>query len=105
MDEKLRERIALFRFSVIGSLISGELMHGELDRRIRELSVRHYSIPNSRRSRVGAGTIEEWFYVYRKHGFEGLKPKSRADSGTIRGYQMISVKLSLTTASSFHVCL
>ncbi len=55
MDEKARERIALFRFSVIGSLISGELCRGDLSRRIRELSERRYSIPGSRRSRIAAG--------------------------------------------------
>lgn len=85
MDEKARQRIALFRFSVIGPLISGELMHGELNRRIRELSVRAYSVPNSRRTRIREGTIEEWLYKYRKSGLDGLKPKSRSDTGTIRG--------------------
>jgi putative transposase len=85
MDEKMRGRIALFRFSVIGPLISGELMHGELNRRIRELSVRTYSVPNSRRTRIREGTIEEWLYKYRKSGLDGLKPKSRCDTGTIRG--------------------
>jgi putative transposase len=84
MDEKMRQRIALFRFSVIGPLISGELMHGELNRRIQELSVRTYSVPHGRRTRVRAGTIEEWLYTYRKFGLDGLKPKSRSDTGTIR---------------------
>jgi transposase InsO family protein len=84
MDEKTRERIALFRFSVIGSLISGELAWGELKRRIHELGERRYSIPNSRRSRIAAGTIEDWLHEYRASGIDGLKPKARCDSGCVR---------------------
>lgn len=38
MDEKAREQIAMFRYSVIGSLISGELCHGDLTKQIAELS-------------------------------------------------------------------
>jgi putative transposase len=85
MDEKLREKIALFRYSVIGPLASAELMHGELKRRIRELSTGSYIIPNSRRKTVRPGTIAQWLHWYRKNGIEGLKPKSRSDHGAIRG--------------------
>jgi len=84
MEEKTRERIALFRFSVIGSLISGELCHGDLKRRIRELSQRRYSMPHSNRSRIAYGTIEDWLYAYRAKGIDGLKPKERSDSGSVR---------------------
>jgi len=85
MDEKQREKIALFRYSVIGSLASAELMHGELKRRIQELSTGSYIIPNSRRKTVRAGTIAQWLHWYRRNGIEGLKPKSRSDHGAIRG--------------------
>jgi transposase InsO family protein len=60
-------------------------MHGELKRRIRELSTCSYIIPNSRRKKVHSGTIAQWLRYYRKNGIEGLKPKSRSDHGTIRG--------------------
>lgn len=84
MDEKLRERVALFRFSVIGSLISGELAHGDLSKSIKELSLRRYQIPDSTRTHIGGGTIREWLGGYRKSGFEALKPKSRSDAGKAR---------------------
>ncbi len=79
MEEKIREQIAMFRFSVIGPLISGELAHGSLTKQIKELCSRHYSIPYSNRKSIGAGTIEEWLYAYRYNNFEGLKPKTRSD--------------------------
>ena len=42
MNEKIREEIAFFRFSVIGSLISGELYNGELTKQIAQLSKRRF---------------------------------------------------------------
>ncbi|KMQ50741.1 integrase [Chitinispirillum alkaliphilum] len=92
MDENRREQVALFRFSVIGSLISGELCHGELKKRIRELSDRRYIIPHSHKTRIAPGTIEDWLYAYRQKGLEGLKPKHRSDSG---GDKMIKAAFSL----------
>ena len=84
MNDTQREQIALFRFGVIGSLISGELAHGELKPRIRELSSRRYTIPFSHKTTIGFGTIEEWLHNYRKKGMHGLMPAVRADKGTVR---------------------
>jgi putative transposase len=92
MDEKVREEIALFRFSVIGSLISGELSHGDLTKHIAELSKRRYSIPYTYRTSIGHGTIEDWLYAYRYNGFEGLKPKMRSDQGKVRQIDETTLK-------------
>jgi putative transposase len=81
MEEKQREEVALFRYGVIGSLISGELFHGDLKRRIRELATRRFSIPFSRRVRIGMGTIMVWLMLFRTGGFDALKPKKRRDRG------------------------
>jgi transposase InsO family protein len=92
MDEKARQEIALFRYSVIGILVSGELSHGAITKIINELSKRRYSIPYSNRKTIGVGTIEDWLYAYRYNGFEGLKPKARSDQGKVRGVPEIVVK-------------
>lgn len=84
MAEMQREQIALFRYGVIGPLISGELVHGERNTMIRELASRRYNIPNSTRTTIAFGTIEEWLYKYRNFGFESLKPSIRNDKGRIR---------------------
>ena len=84
MDEKLRQEVGLFRFSVIGPLINGELVRGERKKKIAELSKRVYTIPGSYRRSIGKGTIEEWLLLYRKHGLEGLYPKERKDRGACR---------------------
>lgn len=85
MTEQQRQDVALFRYGVIGPLVSGELCHGELKGKIRELSMRCYTIPFSSRSSIGFGTIEEWLSNFRHKGFDGLKPKPRNDRGTLRG--------------------
>lgn len=84
MNEAQREQVAMFRFGVIGALVSGELAHGELKQKLLELSSRRYSIPFSPRTSIGFGTLEEWLSAYRHRGFEGLKPAVRSDHGRIK---------------------
>jgi len=67
---------ALFRLSVLGPLVSREkLERGELQRTLRELALREYRIPGSRRTYLGEKTIEAWFYAWRRDGIAGLTPK------------------------------
>jgi putative transposase len=74
--------MALFRLSVLGPLVSRErLARGELQQLIRELALREYTIPGSRRRHLGETTIEGWFYRWRRLGIAGLTPKARADRG------------------------
>ena len=78
------EQVALFRFGVLGDLV--HLSPGEkaLCARLREKAEREYQIPFSTRTHVAAETIRDWLKGYRKAGFEGLKPKVRADLGESR---------------------
>jgi transposase InsO family protein len=92
MNEELRQQIALFRFSVIGTLISGELEHGAIAKQIAVLSKRMYNIPNSNRNRIGGGTIEDWLYAYKKNGLAGLKPKARSDQGSVRDIDLLLIE-------------
>ena len=57
--------LALFRLSVLGPLVSRErLERGEFKQLVTELAQREYAVPNSRRHRLGAKTIEAWFRAY-----------------------------------------
>ncbi len=74
---------ALFRLTVLGPLVSREtLARGELQRLIRELSEREYTIPGSRRRHVGEKTIQAWYYAWRRGGLDALAVKARADRGS-----------------------
>jgi len=74
--------VALFRYGVLGSLISrADLPRGELKAALRELAARDYAIPGSRNSRLSEKTIEAWYYAWRRGGIEALEPKARSDRG------------------------
>jgi hypothetical protein len=74
--------LALFRLSVLGSLVSRErLHHGELQKTIGELAGREYAIPGSARRMLAQKTIQAWYYTWRKEGIAGLEPKVRFDRG------------------------
>jgi putative transposase len=79
---KTVDPVALFRLSVLGPLVSRDrLDRGELQQIIRELALREYAIPGSRRRLIGEKTIEAWYYAWRRDGINGLVPKPRNDRG------------------------
>jgi transposase InsO family protein len=74
--------MALFRYSVLGPLVSRvELHRGELKATLQELAARHYDIPGSRNSLLSEKAIEAWYYAWRRGGLEALTPKPRSDRG------------------------
>ena len=76
---------ALFRLSVLGPVVSRErLDRGELQQLIRELAQREYAIPGSARRHVAEKTLQAWYHSWRKHGIQGLVPKTRVDRGQSR---------------------
>jgi transposase InsO family protein len=82
--ESKAEKIALFRYGLIASLVLEELPRGELTRRAQEIAARHYEIPGSRRASVSVDTLLDWALRYRTGGFEALAPKPRQDRGHSR---------------------
>jgi hypothetical protein len=83
MDAKA-EKIALFRFGVIASLVLEPLPRGELTRRAQEIAARHYEIPASKRTSISVDTLLNWALRYRNGGFEALAPQPRQDRGQPR---------------------
>jgi len=82
MDEKKREEIALFRYSLIVPFLSQEELEwgvkGELvQRMVKEIT----SIPFSQKTSLNESTIRRYLKTYREKGFDGLKPKIRSDKG------------------------
>lgn len=87
MDQKQRERIALFRFSVISDLVgSVRLEHGDQEQLIRDKSLRQWYIPGSNRTRISTSTIRRWIRLYEESGrkLESLYPVKRTDRGRSR---------------------
>src|SRR3989475_3746943 len=83
MDSKA-EKIALFRYGLIATLVLEKLPHGELIRRARELAEHDYDIPFCDRRRVCVDTLLHWGVRYRTGGLEALAPRPRSDRGKPR---------------------
>ena len=80
--EEHRTNIALFRHSIVAPLQF--LTGAALAAAIRTLAARSWVIPGSRRTAIAGQTLRDWLRAYRARGFEGLKPKPRADQGKPR---------------------
>jgi len=79
-----RRKEALFRYGVLGPLISRPLGRGERKRLLRDLAAQTWTDPHGYPRRVAAKTLEEWLCRYRRDGLEGLAPLPRADLGAVR---------------------
>ena len=83
MDEKKREEIALFRYSlIVPFLMAEELEWGVKGELLKRLIQQIRSMPFSKKSSLAESTIRRYLYTYRQKGFDGLKPKTRSDSGS-----------------------
>lgn len=85
MDDNERRAIALFRFGVLGPLVSARLDHGDRAAYFAEAAVRSHILPTDGRVvRLSPRTIEAWYYLYKRGGFDALMPEPRSDKGTSR---------------------
>jgi transposase InsO family protein len=84
MTKSRAEMEALFRHGVLGELVSRALKRGELKHGLVVRAAKVWTDPLGRRRTFSPKTLEEWFYRYRKHGFEGLMPRARRDRGRCR---------------------
>jgi putative transposase len=79
-----RDDTALWRYQIIAPLLSLDGRRGELRLAIRRLASRPHAHPTKGTLRLGFGTIEGWYYRYRREGLPGLVPVPRKDRGKSR---------------------
>lgn len=86
MTEEEKQKIATFRFSVIGDLVSGNLDSGEQERLLRQKSKRKWQIPFSNRTYISRSTMLRWITRYRQSrgDLRSLYPDDRDDRGQTR---------------------
>lgn len=84
MKESQRRSIALFRFGVLGALVSARLEHGDRKDLFAHAAARDWITPDGRVERISARTIENWYYAHRRGGLTALMPDTREDSGISR---------------------
>jgi transposase InsO family protein len=85
MDYDDKTEVALWRFAVLGPLVSSELRHGDQRRYLREAADSVWRRWDGRRVKLSERSIERWLYAYRRGGFDALRPAGRSDTGTCRG--------------------
>lgn len=78
------DTVALFRYGLIADLRDVRPGDRSLHVRLEEKADREYDIPGTTRRRVAPGTLREWLYLYRRGGFDALKPRPRRDLGRAR---------------------
>lgn len=79
--EKRREEVAVFRYGLIADVIHLQRGSQEIGERLRAKAEGTYCVPRSSRCTVAAETLRHWLKLYRRGGFEALKPRGRADTG------------------------
>lgn len=93
MTEKDKELIALFRYGLIAPLLTGTISSHKsyLD----DVSAKTHDVPHYGTRTYTRKTILEWHRLYRRYGFDSLKPKARTDKGSSRALPAESSKLML----------
>lgn len=84
MIDNEKNEIALFRYGLIAELVSGNSDSRNKDAYFKEKASKGPYTIGDKTISPSEKTIERWFYNYRKHGFEALKPRDRNDSGRVR---------------------
>jgi len=71
--QDLHERnmeIALFRYGLISNLLFDPLAAGELEKALRQIASKSYTIPYSTRTQVGVSTLRRYLKLYQQGGFD-----------------------------------
>ena len=85
MNDKARQEIALFRYSIIAPIVSGIYDENKsIKEFFRDAATRVYTNPSGQETRLSASTIERWYYAYNGGGFDALIPLRRRDTGRPR---------------------
>lgn len=74
--------MGMFRFGVISPLLSES--DEPLCSRFERIAAEVRALPNGTLRQFSPATIEDWYYDYKKYGFEGLVNPARTDKGVIR---------------------
>jgi putative transposase len=78
--------IALFRYGLIAPLLYDPLAAGALEQALRAIAAKSYTIPYSKRTRVGVSTLRRYLQQYNQGGFDALRPQERGDKRQPRAF-------------------
>lgn len=82
MQEKDREKVALFRYGLIAPILNGQVANQK--EFLAEITGKVHQVPYYGAKEFTPKTLACWLLAYRRAGFDGLKPKPRSDRGQSR---------------------
>jgi transposase InsO family protein len=94
MEDDREIHWALWRYGVLGPLVSARLAHGDVRAYVREAAARVHVDPNGRAVKLSVRTIEAWFYAWRKGGLKALRRDQRIDRGRTHIAEDLQEKLT-----------
>jgi len=81
------DKIAIFKYGIIAPVINDSSMNQK--QYFAKAALREYDMPGKiDRVTFNPRTFKKWLHIYRKEGYEGLKPSRRIDRGTSRKISM-----------------
>lgn len=81
------DKIAIFKYGIIAPVINDSAMNQK--QYFEKAAAREYDFPGRiDRSSFNPRTFKKWLHIYRKEGYEGLKPSRRIDLGKSRKISM-----------------
>lgn len=79
----LDDKIAVFKYGIIAPVINDSSINQK--KYFERAALREYDMPGKiNRVTFNPRTFKKWLHVFRKEGYEGLKPSRRKDMGTSR---------------------
>ena len=90
-----RTEWALWRFSVLGPLVSSRLEHGDREAYLQEAANRRHVNPDGNAVQLSKRTIEAWYYAWKKQGLKGLESEPRSDRGRSHIPELLQDRLLL----------
>ena len=81
------DKIAIFKYGIIAPVINDRSINQK--RYFERAAAREYDFPGKvDRITFNPRTFKKWLHLFRKEGYDGLKPSRRADRGTSRKISM-----------------
>ena len=75
------EDIGLFRYSLIVPALNETFIEKSRNEYFINIASKEHTLPNGTKKYFSINAIKNWYYQYRKYGFEALKPGTRSDRG------------------------
>ena len=76
------EDIGLFRYSLIVPALNETFIEKSRNEYFINIASKEHTLPNGTKKYFSINAIKNWYYQYRKYGFEALKPGTRSDRGS-----------------------